>query len=73
MKLKLIDLGRNNVNAEVEIKKPSFTKVLKQVKQHILTKYPDIMTTDDPQTFEVVCGFRAVGKIWVEDPTCMNQ
>lgn len=42
MKLKLINLGRNNVNAEVEIKKPSYSAILKEVKKHILSKYPDI-------------------------------
>jgi hypothetical protein len=71
MKVKLINLGRDNINKEIEIKNPSFSKVYKEVKKHLLSKHPDIEETADPHTFNVVAGFRTVGQIWVENPQFM--
>jgi hypothetical protein len=71
MKLKLINLGRNNVNKEIVLKNPSYSAVLKEVKKHLGSKFPDIEETDDPHTFAVVAGVRVVGQIWVEKPEFM--
>ncbi len=71
MELKLINLGRNNVNQSVILKKPSYSAVLKEVKKHVLSKYPDIEETEDPNTFDVFAGLRCVGQIWVETPNIM--
>ncbi len=71
MQLKLINLGRNNVNQTITLKKPSFSTILKEVKKHIGSKYPDIEETEDPQTYDVFAGMRCVGQIWVEKPEYM--
>lgn len=71
MQLKLINLGRNNVNQTITLKKPSFSAVLKEVKKHLVSKYPDIEETKDPHTYDIVCGMRTVGQIWVEKPEYM--
>lgn len=71
MELKLINLGRNQVNQTIKLNKPSYSAVLKEVKKHILSKHPDIEETEDPHVYDVFAGFRPVGQIWVEIPECM--
>lgn len=71
MKLKLINLGRNNVNKELDIKTPSYCAIVKEVKKHLASKYPDIEPTKDEHTFNVFAGYRNVGQIWVESPHFM--
>lgn len=71
MKLKLLNLGRANITKDVEIKNPSYSAVLKEVKKHLASKYPDIEPTKDEHTFNVFAGFRNVGQIWVESPHFM--
>lgn len=71
MLLKLINLGRNNVNKEVILKKPSYSTILKEVKTHLGSKHPDIEETEDRHTFNIVAGIRTVGQIWVEKPEYM--
>lgn len=68
MQLKLINLGRNNVNQTIILKKPSWGAIMKEVKKHLGSKYPDIEETNDPHTFDVIAGVRSVGQIWVEFP-----
>jgi hypothetical protein len=71
MQLKLINLGRNNINTTVTLKKPSYSAVLKEVKKHLGSKYPDIEETADPHIFDIYAGMRCVGQIWVEKPEYM--
>lgn len=71
MELKLINLGRNNVNQTITLKKPSYSAILKEVKKHLGSKYPDIEETEDEHTFNIVAGVRVVGQIWVEKPEYM--
>lgn len=71
MELKLINLGRNQVNQSVILKKPSYSAILKEVKKHVLSKFPDIEETEDPHTFDIFAGFRCIGQIWVEKPEYM--
>ena len=72
MLLKLINMGRNNVNREVVLKKPSYSAILKEVKKELGSKFPDIEETEDEHTFNVVAGIRVVGQIWVEKPHFMT-
>jgi hypothetical protein len=72
MKLKLINLGRHNVNKEVDINNPSFSAILKEVKKYLGSKGVDIEEdVDDEHTFNVFAGHRLVGQIWVEKPQFM--
>lgn len=71
MILKLINLGRNKVNKEIDLNFPSYSAIVKEVKKHIASKNPDIEETDDPHTFDVFAGVRNVGQIWVENPHFM--
>lgn len=72
MQLKFINLGRNNVNETISLKKPSYSAILKAVKKHVSSKHPDIEETEDEHTFNVISGVRIVGQIWVEKPEYMT-
>lgn len=72
MQLKLINLGRNNINATVTIKNPSYSAVLKEVKKYILSKGIDIEETETEGLYDVyVGGCRHVGQIQVDKPQFM--
>lgn len=61
MKVKLINVGRNNVNTTITVKNEK--ELRKAVGQHILSRSWGFEATDTPNKYEVVAGFRTVGEI----------
>lgn len=72
MKVKLIGIGRNMVSEEIDMKKPSWNKIYKAVKKHLLSRGIDIAPSDQPNTFNVFAGFRGIGQVWVEHPELLK-
>lgn len=68
MKVNLINIGRNNINRSFELKELNWTKIAKEVSKHLASKGIDI--EEDPNThngYNVIAGFRTVGKITIEE------
>lgn len=72
MKIKLINVGRNQVNRGIEMDKPTWGKIVKEVKKHLASKYFDIDESEDANNFNITAGYRPVGKIWVENPELLK-
>lgn len=61
MKYKLINIGRNKVNREVDV--PNEDDLYGEVGKHLMSRNIDLMTQDDGKTFKVYAGFREVGTV----------
>lgn len=63
MKVKLINIGRNKVNAEIEVKDAHELQCL--LMTHNRGRVVDVVGTDNPNRYTVVTGlfFRAIGEI----------
>lgn len=61
-KYKLIDIGRDKINREVEVKNES--GLIKEVMKHLMSREVDLISEDDGKSYMVlVGGWRPVGKI----------
>lgn len=61
MKVRLINVGRGNVNTTVEAKNANDLR--KKMGTYILSRNWDFEETDDPLIYDVVAGFRTIGKV----------
>ena len=61
MKYKLINIGRNQVNCEVNVDNPD--QLLKEVKRHLLSRFVGLATDDGGESFRVYAGVRQVGTV----------
>jgi len=60
MKYKLINIGRDKVNREVEIDP---NQLLQEVGKHLLSRNIELITDDDGESFRVYAGVRRVGTV----------
>lgn len=61
MRYRLINVGRNKVNRDVECKNQS--QLQQEVKKHLMSKDVELVTDDDGRNFTVMAGLRDVGKV----------
>lgn len=61
MKYKLINIGRNKVNCEVDVGNQS--KLLKEVGKHLMSRNIELITDDEGKSFRVYAGVRRVGTV----------
>ncbi len=61
MKYKLINIGRDKINREIEIKSES--QLLKEVKKNLMSRHIELITDDNGESFRVYAGVRRVGTV----------
>ena len=61
MKFKLIDVGRQHINKEVEVK--DFSGLLLEVSKYLMSSEIEVKMKNDKEGTVVVGGFRPVGKV----------
>ena len=61
MKYKLINIGRDKVNREINIDDQN--QLMKEVKKHLLSRDVELITDDEGESFRVYAGVRRVGTV----------
>lgn len=61
MKYKLINIGRDKINREVEVEYPA--QIFGEVKKHLMSHNVELITDDDGELFRIYAGYRRVGTV----------